>query len=157
MSSADDDHDSAAGSEEPAGGDAAVRGQVAIETAERRLEALAGEMEQVVASCPSSEREALHDFAVSLVRDQIPVADALYADHPDIELEGDDASSPKRTGSAASLIGFGVLLLLVGFPLVIVFPFVGLLLVVAGAGMLGLGFLTFIFSKALPERTAAGE
>jgi hypothetical protein len=47
---------------------------LSIEIVEARLVGLADEMSAVIEGGPVAEREALHDYAVSLVRDRLPVA-----------------------------------------------------------------------------------
>ena len=125
------------------------------DAAERRLEALAEEIELVIHGCEPGERDALHGYAVSLVRDRLPQVE-VYDDATDGPGEDDeDEPRAKRTGSAASLIGYGILLVLVGIPLLIVFPFMGILLFVAGAGMCLLGLVVTVFSRSTPSAQRA--
>ena len=117
------------------------------DAAERRLEALAEEMEHVILGCEAGERDALHGYAVSLVRDRLPPVE-LHDDATDgLGEDDEDAPRVERTGSAASFISYGILLVLVGLPLLIVFPFVGILLFVAGAAMCLLGLVLNLFSR----------
>ena len=44
-----------------------------VDEIERELANLADEMSGLIESGPVEEREALHDYAVSLVRDHLPV------------------------------------------------------------------------------------
>lgn len=133
------------------------RDQGASETdaAERQLQALAEEMDRVIHACEATERDALHGYAVSLVRDRLPTVDVAEDDAAGDEEDGEGPGA-ERAGGPASLIGYGILLLFVGLPLVIVFPLVGILLLVGGAGMSLLGFVSFVFSRSARERTAMG-
>ena len=127
-----------------------------IQAAERRLADLAAEMGRVVETAPNAEREALREYAVSLVRDNVPIADSSFTD---VDVAGDvedDRVPASRSSSAASLVGYGILLLPVGFLLSIVFPF-GLFLVVDGLLMIGLGVLTSLVTRFVPKRTGAGD
>ena len=98
---------------------------------EGRIEDLADEIGRLIVSGPAAEREALHDYAVSLVREKLPVIDPTSAVH-------DAPTGDVTEGSAsntAALLGYGVLLIPVAFLMLLVFAPLGALLLVAGVGM----------------------
>jgi len=105
---------------------------------ERRLELLADDMSAVVGEAPAEEREALHDYAVSLVRERLPVA---------AELMGAASGAVAAGGGDVQAFGYGLLLLPLGFFLLWIFPFVGVMLCIAGAGMLFWGLIASLFGK----------
>lgn len=149
----DDDEE---GCEDDGGTKVTVPLAVSIQAAERRLAELASEIGKVVEAGPAAEREALREYAISLVRESVPAGDSYYGETVapgDVEVEREPTS---RSSSAASLVGYGVLLLPVGFLLSIIFPF-GLFLVVAGVGMIGMGVLVALVGRFVPKRTGAGD
>ena len=97
---------------------------------EARLEALADEIASVVGDGASDDREALHDYAVSLVRDRMPVADEVGRGVSGAELHADPASGGQNVG-----IAYGFLILLVAPLLLLVFPPVGMMLLLTGVAM----------------------
>jgi hypothetical protein len=131
------------------------QGDSETDAAERRLEVLAEEIERVILGCDAGERDALHGYAVSLVRDRLPVVEVYYDATDGPREDDEDEPRVERTGSAASFIGYGILLVLVGLPLLIVFPFMGILLFVAGAGMCLLGLVLTVFSRSGPSAQRA--
>lgn len=118
------------------------------EAAERRLAALAEEIDKVILECDPKDRDALHGFAVSLVRDRLPPIDDSEDGGSGAGAWDEDDLPEKETSGAANLIGLGLLLALVGLPLVIVFPLVGFGLMIVAAAMCGFGVLAFVFAKA---------
>ena len=118
------------------------------EAAERRLAALAEEIDRVILECDPKDRDAMHGFAVSLVRDRLPPIDESEEGDSATEAWDDEELAEKETSGAANSIGLGLLLALVGLPLAIVFPLVGFGLIIAAAAMCGFGVLAFLFAKA---------
>ena len=110
---------------------------------ERRIEDLAAEIGHLIVSGPAAEREALHDYAVSLVREKLPVVDPTPAvpDRP----QGDVAEG--YVSNTASLLGYGALLIPVAFLMFLVFPPLGALLLVAGVGMAAMGILLALIGR----------
>lgn len=140
-----------------AAADADARGEGGQELVESRLEKLADEMAGLIESSAAQDRESLHDYAVSLVRDRLPVAAAVYdTDDPEAADSAEVDASSKRSSNAANLLGYGFLLVPVGFLLSIVFPF-GLLLLVGGLFMIGAGFVMAMIGKLAPKRTVEGD
>lgn len=129
---------------------------LATDAAERRLEELAEEIEQVILGCPANERDALHGYAVSLVRDRLPPIEADEDDESAGDGADDEAEGTgERAGAGPNLVGYGILLVLVGLPLMIVFPLVGILLFGGGGAMSVLGLVLFAFARARPSAQTA--
>jgi len=110
---------------------------------ERRLERLADDMSATIAEAAAEEREALHDYAVSLVRERLPVAAEMMDGSMVSDLLGTEAAGR----SDAQAFGYGLLLLPVGFFLLWIFPFVGVVLCAAGAGLVCWGLMTSLLGK----------
>ena len=110
---------------------------------EGRIEDLADEIGLLIASGPKAEREALHDYAVSLVREKLPVIDPTPSVHdtPTGESTGGDGSN------TTTLLGYGVLLIPVAFLMFLVFAPLGALLLVAGVGMAGTGMVMALVGR----------
>jgi hypothetical protein len=110
---------------------------------ERRIEDLAEQIGCLIATGPAADREALHDYAVSLVREKLPLADPSFA-VPGAP-RGDAAEEyPSNT---ASLLGYGVLLIPVGFLMLLVFAPLGALLLSAGVAMAVTGIVLALVGK----------
>lgn len=110
---------------------------------EGRIEELADEIGRLIVGGPAADREALHDYAVSLVREKLPVVDPTPA-VPDTP-SGDVAEG--SASNTAALLGYGVLLIPVGFLMLLVFAPLGALLLVAGAGMAVTGVVWALVGK----------
>lgn len=143
--------DEAGGPAKPSGDVGSSDAQATARDLERRLEALAEEIGQVIEHSAVEDRESLHDYAVSLVRDQLPVVEATAP--------GSGGLAPERGGSkgkagsnAVTLIGFGFLLVPVGAVLLVVFPPVGLVLLVGGALSVIAGLAIGLVGRLLPSR-----
>lgn len=111
---------------------------------DRRLEALADEIAETIGGCPPEEREALHDYAVSLVRERLPVAgtDERYVG------VGSGAGASKSGGGETRVsAGYGFLLLPVGFLILPVLPPVGVTVMIIGAGLVVIGIGTALFAR----------
>jgi len=128
-------------------GSAAAVSDEAAEVAgiESRLEELAAEMSQSIEGGPVADREALHDFAVSLVRERLPVA----VDGGALSGAAAHASSSKESSSstAANLVGYGVLLIPVGFLLCLVFRPVGVMLFFGGTVLVVCGVVSGLAAR----------
>lgn len=112
---------------------------------ESRLEELADEISRSIEGGPVADREALHDFAVSLVRERLPVTLAegsLSGGRAPASLSKESSSS-----TAASLVGYGVLLIPVGFLLCLVFPPVGIMLLVGGSVLVVCGLVLGLVAR----------
>jgi len=144
--------------ERPSADSARVANSVAasVETAERRLAELAAEMGRLIETSPAHERESLRDYALSLVRDDTRGAESAAADAWDATDSEGERAPATRSSSAASLVGYGVLLVPVGFLLAIVFPF-GLFLALGGVFMVVLGVVTGLLGRFVPKRTGARD
>lgn len=142
--------------------DAAVglagQGEGGAVLAERRLEQLADEMAGVIEASPAYDRESLHDYAVSLVRDRLPVADGIVdVSDTDAGDHVEEQARTRRDTRGTTLFAYGFLLLPVGLLLAIVFPPVGGMLVVGGVAMIALGLVTAIVTRLTPKRTERGD
>ena len=116
---------------------------------------MAEELGRVIDSGPQGEREALRAYAVSLLRERLPSAET----HEDDEafLEGFAEGSSEETGktsSAATLIGYGFLLLPASAVLLLVFPPVGGLLFVTGIVLMVCGLGWAMVAKLIPNSWA---
>ena len=143
MSSDTDDQDAATQTspERDENGDQAP----SIEIIEAELVALADEMSAVIEGGPAAEREALHDYAVSLVRDRLPVAVS--------DGESGAAGAPRdgsRGNGAANLFGYGILLIPVGLILVPVFGLVGFMLLLVGVVLASIGLVSGLVGRIGP-------
>jgi len=103
---------------------------------EGRIEELAEQIGHLIVSSPAAEREALHDYAVSLVREKLPVVDPTPAvgDTPRGDVVGEEAAS-----NTAALLGYGILLIPVAFLMLLVFAPLGAVLLAVGVGMATMG------------------
>ena len=119
---------------------------------EHRLEQLADDMWAVVTEAPAEDREALHDYAVSLVRERLPVAAELM----DRLRASDAVAAGTAGGSGVQAFGYGLLLLPVGFFLLWIFPFIGVMLCAVGVGLLCWGLIVSLFGK-LRKRPGPAE
>ncbi len=119
-----------------------------VGTAERRLSQLAENMAEIIAQSPSVDRAALHDYALSLVRDFFPVSPSIDGD---AEVREDDTDalvgSATHSSNAATLLGYGALFVPVGALLGIVFPPLGVSLVFGGVVMILLGVVTAVVTR----------
>lgn len=124
---------------ERAQGDAAT----SVAEVERRIEDLAEEIGRLIVSGPADDRQALHDYAVSLVREKLPVIDPSSAvlDAPPGDVAGEHASN------TATLLGYGVLLIPVAFLMFLVFAPLGALLLAAGVGMAVTGIVLALVGR----------
>ncbi|MFT4569249.1 MAG: hypothetical protein ACI8TX_002281 [Hyphomicrobiaceae bacterium] len=116
----------------------------ALELSEQRLEDLADEIAATIGECPPEEREALHDYAVSLVRERLPVlADderysGAYGTH------GSAAGTAEGTRVSA---GYGFLLIPVGFVILPVLPPVGVTIMIMGFVLVVVGVVAALFAR----------
>lgn len=105
---------------------------------ERRLEDLADEVGELIERAPVAEREALHDYAVSLVREKLPAA----INQIPTRSAGEHETPVTESGAAGvHLIGYGLLLLPVGFLMMLVFAPLGTILLFAGVAMSVVGLV----------------
>jgi hypothetical protein len=112
---------------------------------ERRVEALAAEMRATIDKGPREEREALYAYAVSLVGER--VAPALD-DNPEFDLEAITPSAPQGSGTnAATLIGYGALLLPAGGFLTLVLPPIGMTLALSAVVLIASGAALAVFAR----------
>lgn len=115
-------------------------------TVEERLEALADDVAAVIEEAVPEDREALHDYAVSLVRERLPVAADLI--HRGAGATGADADRTGEVGrSDVQAFGYGMLLMPVGFCLIWIFPFIGVMLFGVGAVMMAWGLTVSLFGN----------
>jgi hypothetical protein len=123
---------------------------------ERRLEALADEMGQLIECGRVGDREALHDYAVSLLRDRLPTT--ATNDEPTVEeIDEAPAARPGAGTNAATLIGYGFILLPAGAVLLLVFPPVGMLLFGTGVMSMAGGVVLAVFVKAMSRSAVAAQ
>ena len=113
-------------------------------SAERRLEELAEEIGRVIVAHPAADREALHDYAVSLVRERLPLAEQAIADRDGRTGEG-GGEEPERSGVGA--LGYGALLFLVGPFLFLIFPPVAVALMAVGALLVSWGLVAAVWER----------
>jgi hypothetical protein len=130
-----------------------------VDGIESALVNLADEMSELIEAGPVDDRVALHDYAVSLVRDRLPVmrpAEVRGQDGEELEGAGSADSSELRTQTSgttgASLVGYGVLLIPVGAILLLLFPGMGVVLVAVGVFMVLSGAIFGVLSKFTPSR-----
>ncbi|MFP6626482.1 MAG: hypothetical protein VCA74_05400 [Deltaproteobacteria bacterium] len=116
---------------------------------EQRLEALAEDMARVIGASPAADRESLHDYAVSLVRERLPVAAELYDEGVGGEVEGEEKAATSTPGVGA--LGYGVLMFLIGPFLLMVFPPVGMMILAAGVVLFGWGLVSALFHRIKPK------
>ncbi len=113
-------------------------------------------MAGVIETGDPADQESLHDYAVSLVRERLPVA----ADHARTvgaaNASGTGAKAAEG-GSGVHSVGLGFLLIPVGFLLAWIFPPVGLLLMVAGTLMVCWGLIAAMVGKVRGESDASGS
>jgi hypothetical protein len=110
---------------------------------EGRIEELAEEIGRLIVCGPAADREALHDYAVSLVREKLPAVDPTP-----LVLDTPIGDVPEESGSnTAALLGYGVLLIPVGFLMLLVFAPLGALLLAAGVGMAATAVVWALVSK----------
>lgn len=110
---------------------------------EGRIEELAEQIGRLIVSSPAAEREALHDYAVSLVREKLPVIDPAAAD----ETAGGDVAAGAGASNTAALLGYGVLLIPVAFLMLLVFAPLGAVLLAAGVGMATMGVVLALVNR----------
>ncbi|MBC8292047.1 MAG: hypothetical protein H8E45_02660 [Proteobacteria bacterium] len=108
------------------------------------LEDMADELAEVIGRAEAVEQEGLHDYAVALVRDRLPVAEAT-AGRASSNKEGEDSLGGRGTG--VSSFGLGVLLCIVGPLLIPVFPPIGTIFLFVGMGLLAWGLLVMLLQK----------
>jgi hypothetical protein len=97
---------------------------------------LADEMGELIERAPPAEREALHDYAVSLVREKLPAASRESQGR----FETNSAPAGDRSESAGvHLIGYGLLLLPVAFLMMLVFAPLGTILLAVGLSLSAIG------------------
>jgi hypothetical protein len=114
---------------------------------EFQLNALAGKMVEVIAKSDPTDRPALHDYALSLVRDAFPIADDIAGAEDRASNRHALASAKDRPGSAVTLVGYGMLFLPVGGLLGIVFPPLGVFLVCIGLVMVVAGLIAAFVTR----------
>jgi hypothetical protein len=119
-------------------------------TIERRLEALADEIGRIIEDGPREEREALRDYAVCLIRNQSQARAEDFAGAAEpFDAAGDRPSSDQAPSgsSAATLIGYGFLLLPAGGLLVLVLPPIGLMLGLTAFVMIATGMGVSVIAR----------
>ncbi len=116
------------------------------------LEDMADELAEVIGRAEAAEQEGLHDYAVALVRDRLPVAEPS-AGRASSNEEREDSLRGRGTG--VSSFGLGVLLCIVGPLLIPVFPPIGMLILAFGGGLLAWGLLLMLLQKFWSGMTGA--
>ncbi len=116
------------------------------------LEEMADELAEVIGRAEAAEQEGLHDYAVALVRDRLPVAEPS-AGRASSNKEGEDSLGGRGTG--VSSFGLGVLLCIVGPLLIPVFPPIGIIFVIVGLGLLAWGLVVMLLKKFWSGMTGA--
>ncbi len=116
------------------------------------LEDMADELAEVIGRAEAAEQEGLHDYAVALVRDRLPVAEPS-AGRASSNKEGEDSLGGRGTG--VNSFGLGVLLCIVGPLLIPVFPPIGMLFLFAGLGLLVWALLVMLLQKFWSGMTGA--
>lgn len=114
--------------------------QLSVADIERGIEDLADDIERLILGAPSAEREALHDYAVSLVRDKLPAIEpppAMIAEH----------AEPVPT-NPAMLLGYGFLLLPVAFLMLLVFAPLGAVLMATGLVLILAGGFASVLARS---------
>ncbi|HYC57627.1 MAG TPA: hypothetical protein VEL28_22025 [Candidatus Binatia bacterium] len=144
--------------DDPASSDDAAKDAseaAAAAVAEARLEELADDIARVIEAGPAADRESLHDYAVSLVRERLPVA------HDDSRFQGtrtaQNAKETAQGGLTKVAFGYGVLVLPVGLLVSLLFPPVGITLVLIGAGMMAVGAVSGLAAKLIPGSRRKAE
>lgn len=145
MSQGKDERAVAGGDVPVQGPDAVMDGSVDLAELESALVRLADEVGTVIERAPFAEREALHDYAVSLVRERLPVADSESAESA--RRESGRSSQTARSSGAASLVGYGALLAPVGLLLVPVFGLVGMAILLVGVMLASLGLASGLVGR----------
>ena len=116
-----------------------------VQRIERRLEALAVQMRETIDNGPREEREALLAYAVSLVGER---AAAGFEPDPELGAETDAPPAPAGSGTnAATLIGYGALLLPAGGFLTLVLPPIGMTLAMSAIVLIVGGVTLAVFSR----------
>jgi hypothetical protein len=110
---------------------------------ERGIEDLVGEIGRLLASAPGVERESLHDYAVSLVREKLPAVEPRPAMITDVA-----AADGSNT---TNLLGYGVLLLPVALLMMLVFAPLGAVLLAVGSGLVVVGGVTGLLARKRPR------
>ncbi len=123
------------------------------ESVEQRLEELADEISRVIEACPVREKDALHDYAVSLVRERAPARPKGAESGPLTENPGDHSAG----GAARAGIGYGLMLIPVGFVISPVIPPIGVLLMIAGAVLMVSGLFAVLFSGPRSGRRTSDD
>lgn len=103
---------------------------------EQGLVDLAEEMAELIDRAPAAERESLHDYAVSLVREKLPAA--LIDSQVRLETSA-TAGAHRSEGAGVHLIGYGLLLLPVAFLMMLVFAPLGTILLAVGLSLSAVG------------------
>ena len=111
---------------------------------EKRIEDLTEEIGRLIVSGPAADREALHDYAVGLVREKLPVIDPTPVVHD--TLQG-AVPAEEYASSTVQLLGYGVLLIPVAFLMLLVFAPLGALLLAAGVGMAATGGILALIGR----------
>lgn len=122
-----------------------------VDGIEGALVSLADEMSVLIEAGPVDDRIALHDYAVSLVRDRLPVMRPAEVGGQ----EGADSSAARTKTSGttgASLVGYGALLIPVGGILLLLFAPLGVTLLGVGVFMVLSGAMFGVLSKLMPSR-----
>jgi len=116
--------------------DETVDATMDVAAVEQGLVDLAEEMAELIERAPAAERESLHDYAVSLVREKLPAAFR----ESQLRLEANAAQAGDRSeGAGVHLIGYGLLLLPVAFLMMLVFAPLGTILLAVGLGLSAVG------------------
>jgi hypothetical protein len=116
-----------------------------VQGIEQRLEALAAQMRETIERGPREEREALHAYAVSLVGERV-----TPTFEPIVDLAAEADALPAATGAgtnAATLIGYGALLLPAGGFLMLVLPPIGVTLALSAVVLIAAGIALAVFSR----------
>jgi hypothetical protein len=124
---------------------------------EFQLNELAGKMVEIIATSDPTDRPALHDYALSLLRDAFPIADDIATMEDRVSGRPALASDGGQASSAVTLVGYGVLFLPVGGLLGIVFPPLGVFLVCIGLVMVLAGLVAAFVTRARGRGGQVGQ
>jgi hypothetical protein len=115
---------------------------------ERRLEVLADEIASVIEAGPAEERDALQDYAVSLIRDRLPSRTVTDGGGVAEETDAPSSQAAQKTGTnAVTLVGYGFLLVPVAFILVPIMPPIGVMLGLTAVAMITAGIGLAVVSR----------
>ena len=124
-------------------GQAAQAQDLGVAEVEERLAELADDIGELIERAPVADREALHDYAVSLVREKLPAA----VSQPAVRVGGESPAPTMAAAAGVHLIGYGILLLPVGFLMMLVFAPLGTILLFAGVAMSVVGLVGSLIGR----------